>query len=72
MQNFHILFAKMFYFIGILLAKCWLTGSLCLNDKYYADKRVQYYKKLILLDPLRKGEYEDYLKAVEDKASGDK
>lgn len=62
----------MFYFIGILLAKCWLTGSLCLNDKYYADKRVQYYKKLILLDPLRKGEYEDYLKAVEDKASGDK
>ncbi|CAH0556702.1 unnamed protein product [Brassicogethes aeneus] len=56
----------------VLLAKCWLTGSLCLNDKKHVDKRVEYYQQLIKLDPQRKGQYEDYLKAAETKkAVGD-
>lgn len=52
------------------MAKCWLTGSLCLNDKNFADKRVMYYEKLKELDPLRKGQYDDYLKYA--RATGDK
>ncbi|KAJ8980056.1 hypothetical protein NQ317_012896 [Molorchus minor] len=51
----------------IIMAKCWLTGSLVLNDKDYVDKRVEYYKQLAKLDPMRKGQYEDYLKIAEEK-----
>lgn len=51
------------------MGKCWLTGSLCLNDKNYIDKRVQYYKELIKLDPLRRGQYEDYLKSAEREST---
>ncbi|KAJ8958872.1 hypothetical protein NQ318_019639 [Aromia moschata] len=51
----------------IIMAKCWLTGSLVLNDKEYVDRRVQFYKRLAKLDPLRKGQYEDYLKIGEEK-----
>ncbi|GJQ70123.1 hypothetical protein Trydic_g22593 [Trypoxylus dichotomus] len=54
----------------ILIAKCWLTGSLCLSDQHFVDKRVLYYEKLKELDPLRDGQYIDYLDCVK-KASGD-
>lgn len=53
------------------MAKCWLTGSLCLNDKNFIDDRMQLYKKLEELDPLRKGQYQDYLKIAEEKSVGD-
>lgn len=49
----------------ILLAKCWLTGSLVLSDSEYVDKRAVYYKELIKLDPLRKGQYQQYLDAAQ-------
>ncbi|KRT86265.1 hypothetical protein AMK59_1605, partial [Oryctes borbonicus] len=48
----------------ILMAKCWLTGSLCLSDDNFADTRVTYYEKLKELDPLRKGQYDDYLECA--------
>ncbi|KAL1513317.1 hypothetical protein ABEB36_002739 [Hypothenemus hampei] len=51
----------------ILLAKCWLTGSLVLSDKEYIDRRIQFYSELTKLDKLRKGQYEDYLKLAEKK-----
>ncbi|XP_050301888.1 geranylgeranyl transferase type-2 subunit alpha [Anthonomus grandis grandis] len=51
----------------ILLAKCWLTGSLVLSDSQYVDKRIQFYNELIKLDPKRKGQYQDYLKIAESK-----
>lgn len=51
----------------ILLAKCWLTGSLVLSDSDYVDRRIEYYKELIKLDPLRKGQYQHYLKIAERK-----
>lgn len=51
----------------ILLAKCWLTGSLVLSDNEYVDRRIQYYKELIKLDPLRRGQYQHYLKMAERK-----
>ncbi|KAJ8916304.1 hypothetical protein NQ315_016445 [Exocentrus adspersus] len=51
----------------VIMAKCWLTGSLVLSDKDYIDRRVEYYKKLLKLDPTRKGQYLDYLKAAEEK-----
>ncbi|KAJ8926746.1 hypothetical protein NQ314_020863 [Rhamnusium bicolor] len=53
----------------VIMAKCWLTGSLVLSDKDYIDRRVQFYKQLAKLDPMRKGQYEDYLKAAELNAS---
>lgn len=43
------------------MAKCWLEGSLVSGDKDYVDRRVQFYKRLIELDPMRKGQYEYYL-----------
>ncbi|XP_072396592.1 geranylgeranyl transferase type-2 subunit alpha [Diabrotica undecimpunctata] len=46
----------------VILAKCWLTGSLVLNDPQYAEKQMDFYKKLATLDPLRKGMYHHYLK----------
>lgn len=49
------------------MAKCWLTGSLVLNDRDYVDRRVQFYKQLVKLDPMRKGQYEDYLRSAEEK-----
>lgn len=49
------------------MAKCWLTGSLVLNDRDYVDHRVQFYKQLVKLDPMRKGQYEDYLRSAEEK-----
>jgi geranylgeranyl transferase type-2 subunit alpha len=45
----------------LIMAKCWLTGSLTLSDQCSSDKYGQYYKQLIKLDPLRKGHYEDCL-----------
>ncbi|CAG9768960.1 unnamed protein product [Ceutorhynchus assimilis] len=51
----------------VVLAKCWLTGSLVLSDSEFVDKRVQFYKELIELDPTRKGQYEHYLKIAEEK-----
>ncbi|CAH1970534.1 unnamed protein product [Acanthoscelides obtectus] len=51
----------------IVMAKCWLSGSLALNDKDYVDRRVEFYKRLLELDPTRKGQYLDYLKIAEDK-----
>ncbi|CAG9814069.1 unnamed protein product [Phaedon cochleariae] len=51
----------------IIMAKCWLTGSLVLNDKDYVDCRVQFYRRLVELDPMRKGQYLDYLKSAEEK-----
>lgn len=56
---------------GIILGKCWLTGSLYLSDKSFADRRIQYYESLGELDPLRKGQYDEYLK-VANEHSGDK
>lgn len=56
-------------FVGILMAKCWLTGSLCLSDKNHTDDRLQCYKRLEELDPQRKGRYQDYQK--EGKCRGD-
>lgn len=44
------------------MAKSWLTGSLCLNDKNIIDNRVQFYQELMQLDSMRKGQYQDYLK----------
>lgn len=55
---------------GIVLAKCWLTGSLVLSDSENVDRRVQFYKELIKLDPARKGQYEEYLKLAELKMKG--
>ncbi|XP_066258644.1 geranylgeranyl transferase type-2 subunit alpha [Euwallacea similis] len=49
----------------ILLGKCWLTGSLMMSDSKYADERVQFYKDLIKLDSMRKGQYKDYLSIAE-------
>lgn len=46
------------------MAKCWLTGSLCLLDKNYVDNRTKFYKELMKLDPLRQGHYEDCLKSA--------
>jgi len=51
----------------ILLARCWLTESLVLSDSEYVDHRAQFYKELIKLDPLRKGQYQHYLKIAENK-----
>ncbi|XP_023025898.2 rab geranylgeranyltransferase subunit alpha isoform X1 [Leptinotarsa decemlineata] len=51
----------------VIMAKCWLTGSLVLNDPDYVDRRVQFYKRLAKLDPMRKGQYEDYLKSANEK-----
>ncbi|KAF7278055.1 hypothetical protein GWI33_008826 [Rhynchophorus ferrugineus] len=45
----------------ILMAKCWLTGSLILSDCDHTDDRVLYYKRLLKLDPMRKGQYQQYL-----------
>ncbi|XP_060517793.1 geranylgeranyl transferase type-2 subunit alpha [Cylas formicarius] len=53
----------------ILLAKCWLMGSLVLNDPEYIDLRVQFYNKLIKLDPLRKGQYLHYLTLAKKRGS---
>lgn len=53
------------------MAKCWLTSSLCLNDKNFIDDRVQLYKNLEKLDPMRKGQYQDYLKIAKEKSAGD-
>ncbi|KAK9675222.1 Protein prenyltransferase alpha subunit repeat [Popillia japonica] len=53
----------------ILMAKCWLTGSLSLTDNHFAEKRIMDYKKLKELDPLRKGQYSDYLECAK-KAIG--
>ncbi|KAG5865621.1 hypothetical protein JTB14_010371 [Gonioctena quinquepunctata] len=52
---------------GVIMAKCWLTGSLVLNDSDYVDRRVQFYKRLLELDTMRKGQYDDYLKSAEEK-----
>lgn len=49
------------------MAKCWLTGSLVLSDKDYIDKRVQFYRRLIELDPMRRGQYEYYLQIANQK-----
>lgn len=57
----------MFDFSGIIMAKCWLMGSLVLSDKDYVDRRVDFYKRLVILDPTRKGQYESYLKCAEEK-----
>lgn len=46
----------------IILAKCWLSGSLFLGDANFLDKRIEFYKQLIKLDILRKGQYMDYIK----------
>ncbi|XP_056648725.1 geranylgeranyl transferase type-2 subunit alpha [Diorhabda sublineata] len=54
----------------VILAKCWLTGSLVLSDPQYLDKRITFYKKLATLDPLRRGQYESYLKVAEEKLKG--
>lgn len=43
------------------MAKCWLNGSLQLNDKDFIDNRVQLYKELKKLDPMRQGQYDNYL-----------
>lgn len=51
------------------MAKCWLTGSLSLTDNHFAEKRIMDYKKLKELDPLRKGQYSDYLECAK-KAIG--
>lgn len=56
-------------FLGIPMAQCWLTGSLVLSDKDYVDKRIQFYEKLIKLDPTRKGQYKQYLKSAEEKTT---
>lgn len=49
-------------FSGIWIAKCWLLDGLCLNDENYVDNRIEWYKKLENLDPLRSGRYEDLIK----------
>lgn len=50
------------------MAKCWLTGSLVLSDNDYVDRRVQFYKRLVELDPMRKGQYGYYLKLADQKS----
>lgn len=50
------------------MAKCWLTGSLVLSDKEYVDRRIEFYERLIQLDPMRKGQYEYYLNLGKQKA----
>ncbi|CAH1108505.1 unnamed protein product [Psylliodes chrysocephalus] len=51
----------------VILGKCWLTGSLDLTANKYLNRRVDFYKRLAVLDPLRKGQYVDYLKIAEKK-----
>lgn len=54
------------------MAKCWLTGSLCFSDKNFIDNRRQFYRELTKIDPMRQGQYEDYLKLSETSdAKGD-
>lgn len=48
------------------MAKCWLQGSLSLSDKNYLEDRMECYKKLELLDPIRKGQYITYQKTDQD------
>ncbi|KAI4465028.1 protein farnesyltransferase alpha subunit/rab geranylgeranyl transferase alpha subunit [Holotrichia oblita] len=53
----------------ILMAKCWLTGSLYLTDNHFAEKRIMDYEKLKELDPLRSGQYSDYLECAKKAKS---
>lgn len=49
------------------MAKCWLSGSLILSDTAYIGKRIQFYKRLVELDPMRTGQYKHYLKLANEK-----
>lgn len=53
------------------MAKCWLTNGLCLNNTNFSDTTVACNEELKKIDPMRKGQYDDYLGDAK-KASGDK
>lgn len=49
------------------MAKCWLLKSIDLDHNDDIDGELQFYKRLIELDPMRSGQYADYLKLNELK-----
>lgn len=48
------------------MAKCWIAGSLSLSNKDAIKKNLDVYRKLMELDPMRKGMYADYIKIGEE------
>lgn len=51
----------------VYMAKCWASGSLTITTKENVASRLKCYKKLLELDPMRKGLYEHYINLAELK-----